>query len=69
MINNAKLQSIIIYIHKMDLILYALTFKVERCTTIFKIIIKIKFYSKFKYIAQAIYSQKILYLNKRLAQN
>ncbi len=53
----------------MDLILYALTFKVERCTTIFKIIIKIKFYSKFKYIAQAIYSQKILYLNKRLAQN
>jgi hypothetical protein len=64
MINNAKLQSIIIYIHKMDLILYALAFKVERCITIKnnKLIIEIKFNYKFKYIAQAIYNQKFLLL-------
>jgi hypothetical protein len=63
MINNAKLQSIIIYIHKMDQILYALTFKVEICITILKIIlIKIFFYYKFKCIAQSIYNKRIILL-------
>jgi hypothetical protein len=31
MIDNAKLHSIIIYKHEMDLKLYALTFKVGKC--------------------------------------
>jgi len=33
MINNAKLHSIIIYKHEMDMKLYALIFKVEKCIT------------------------------------
>jgi hypothetical protein len=45
----------------MDLILYVLTFKVERCIRNFlTIIIKIKIYHKFKYIAQIIYNKKSL---------
>jgi len=37
-IDNVELHSIIIYKHKMDLKLYDLTFKVEKCITrIFKI--------------------------------
>jgi hypothetical protein len=34
MINNTKLHSIIIYKHEMDMKLYALIFKVEKCITI-----------------------------------
>jgi hypothetical protein len=43
MINNAKLHSITIYKHEMDLKLYALTFKVGICITkaYFKNIIEI----------------------------
>jgi hypothetical protein len=60
MIDNLELHSITIYKHKMDLKLYELTFKVEKCITRTFLKIFFNWNKEFnyisKYIAQTIYN-------------
>ncbi len=68
MIDNAKLHSITIYKHEMDLKLYALMFKVGNCIikAFKKIIIEIKIDYKFIYqLPKLFITKKFLCLNKR----
>ncbi len=69
MINGAKLHSIIIYKHEIDLKQYTLTFKVRQWI-IRKInlmfLIEIQFNYKSKYIVQTIYNKKFPLLKEKV---